>query len=203
MKGLTPKQREVLNFIQKYIEQHQYSPSYRDIMHHFALASPGSVYKYVRTLKRKGLLETEKQCSRSLLPIETTNPMPAATEIQLPFIGNIAAGYPIEMFVQTQTLTVPALLVPQPENTYILHAQGDSLNEEMICDGDLLLVEARQEAQPGEMIVGVINHNETILKRYYPEGPYIRLEGHNHQALTLRAETLFIQGVMVGLIRTY
>ncbi|MBA3722788.1 MAG: repressor LexA [Parachlamydiaceae bacterium] len=203
MKGLTQKQRDILNFIQNYIKEKNFSPSYRDIMEHFSLTSPGSVYNFIQTLKRKGALSNEKQCSRSLMPTETIVPKSSESEIQLPFIGNISGGIPIEMFVQSQTLTIPALLVPHPENTYILRAEGSSLNEELICDGDLLLVEARQEAQPGEIIVGLINQNETIIKKYYSEGLYIRLEGHTHHSLTVRAETLLVQGVLVGLIRTY
>lgn len=203
MKGLTPKQRNILDYIQKYISQHKCSPSYREIMHHFSLASPGSVYKYIRTLTRKGVLNNEKKCSRSLTLAEHLTPNKITAEVQLPFIGNITMGHPIEMFVQSQTLNVPTFLVPYPEHTYILRAEGDSLNEEYISDGDLLLVEARQEAQAGEMIIGLINNHDTLVKRYFPEGHYIRLEGHTHQPLILRADNLRIQGVLVGLLRAY
>jgi repressor LexA len=205
MKGLTPKQREVLHFIQRFIEQHRYSPSYREIMHHFNFTSPGSVYKYIHTLQRKGVLTAEKNSHRSLMPVQAPNPVIESKEIQLPLIGNISIGYPLELFVQPRMIAVPHSLILAPENTYILQTQGDALHDEWIQDGDLLLIEARQDIHPGEMILGLINQHDTVLKRYYPEGQNIRLESqHPHaSSLTVRNEHILIQGVLVGLLRMY
>lgn len=203
MKGLTSKQRHILEFIQNFINQHQYSPSYREIMDHFSFSSPGSVYKYIQTLKRKGVLSNEKQCSRSLLPHQAASHSNHKAEIELPFIGQLIGGYPIELFMQSQRLTVPAFLVPSPDKTYVLRVRGNNLHEEFIHDGDLLLVEARQDAQAGETIVALINQNEAIIKCYYSEGQYIRLEGHHHEPIILRETSIAIQGVLVGLMRSY
>lgn len=205
MKGLTSRQRDILLFIQQFIDTHRYSPSYREIMHHFGFTSPGSVYKHIQTLQRKGLLTAEKQCSRSLMPATSTVTSNFKQEIGLPLIGHIMAGYPIEMFIQSQTIAIPASLVHNPDNTYVLQVQGDSFHEELIQDGDFLLVEARPNVQAGETIIGLINQHDTIIKRYFPEGHYIRLEStHPHQQpLTLRHEHLSIQGILTGLIRTY
>lgn len=204
MKGLTSKQREILHFIQRFIEQHHYSPSYREIMQYFDFTSPGSVYKHIRTLKRKGVLTAEKNSHRSLLPIQSTVPAKESIEIRLPLIGNLSIGYPLELFVQPQMIAIPASLVQTHENTYILQTQGDSLQDEWIQDGDLLLIEARQDIQPGEIILGLINQH-TVLKRYYPEGQYIRLESQHPPvtSLTVRYEHIVIQGVLVGLMRMY
>lgn len=203
MKGLTPKQRNILDFIQNYIVKNKCSPSYREIMKHFSLSSPGSIYKYIRTLIRKGALQNEKNCSRSLTLLNTPKPSDAKWETELPLIGNISMGIPIQMLMKTQTLNVPAHLVNYPERTYLLRVEGDSLNEEYISDGDLLLVEARQEAQVGEMVIAQINQHDTLVKRFFPEGLYIRLEGHTHQPLIFRTKDVHIQGVLVGLIRSY
>jgi repressor LexA len=205
MKGLTPKQHEILHFIQNFIEQHHYSPSYREIMQHFDFTSPASVYKHIRTLLRKGVLTAEKNAHRSLLPIQTRQPLKELIEIQLPLIGNISVGYPLELFVQPQMLAVPSSLVQTPENTYILQTQGDALQDEWIQDGDLLLIEARQDIQPGEITLGLINQHDTVLKRYYPEGQNIRLESQNPNvpSLTVRYEHIVIRGVLVGLLRMY
>lgn len=203
MKGATPKQQEILNFIQNYIKQYSYSPSYREIMAHFSLSSPGSVYKYVQTLKRKGLIAAENHCSRSIIPTQAMHLPTSNAEIQLPLIGNICVGQPIEMFIQSRPLGVPSFLAPYPEKTYLLRAQGNGLRDECISEGDLLLVEARSEAQMGEMIIGRINKYETIIKRYYPEGQYIRLEGGVQDPLILKSEQLLIQGILVGVIRAY
>lgn len=205
MKGLTSKQHEILQFIQRFIDQHHYSPSYREIMEHFELTSPGSVYKHIRTLQRKGVLAADKHSHRSLMPIQSPKPAQDSSNIQLPLIGNLSVGYPLELFMHPQTLAVPLYLVLAPENTYILQVQGDALQDEWIQDGDLLLIEARQDIQPGEIILGLINQNDTVLKRYYPEGQYIRLESQHAQipSLTVRDEHISIQGVLVGLLRMY
>ena len=206
MKGLTQRQREVMDFIQDYISHHTFSPSYREIMHKFGFSSLGSVYKHVQVLKRKGVLLSEKQCSRSLSPVEAIRDKnEAEAEIVLPFMGCIAAGNSIETFPQVQTIAIPHYLVPSSENTYVLRAKGDSLMEELIADGDLIIVEARHEAHPGETVLVLINQSDTFIKRYYPEDHYVRLESrtaHQHPIM-IRYEDLMIQGVVVGLLRLF
>lgn len=205
MKGLTPKQYEILQFIQCFIDQHHYSPSYREIMNHFEFTSLGSVYKYVQTLQRKGVLATDKHSHRSLKPVQAPKSVKESSELQLPLIGNLSIGYPLELFIQPQMIAVPPSLVQSPDNTYILRVQGDALHDEWMQDGDLLLIEARQDIQPGEIILGLINQNDSVLKRYYPEGQCIRLESQQSQvpSLTIRYEHISIQGVLVGLLRMY
>ena len=133
--------------------------------------------------------------------------IPAAlkSEIELPFIGHITAGCAIETFPQARTLAVPASFVQTPDRTYILRAMGDNLVDEMIADGDLLLVEARQEANPGETVVAFLHQYETVIKRYHPDGNYVRLTGNTHhqQPIIIRQEELMIQGILVGLLRLY
>lgn len=205
MKGLTKRQKEILNYIQEFIQAHHYSPSYREISKHFAFSSLGSVYKHVRVLERKGVLFSEKNCSRSLtLPPENI-PKRNLIEIEIPFIGYISAGFPIETFSQSQTLAVPEFLVHNPEKTYVLRAKNDSLSEELIAEGDLLLVEARQEAHEGETVVAIINQHDTIIKKFYREAAYIKLISHNAllQPIILREEDVLVQGVVVGLLRLF
>ena len=204
MKGLTKRQLEVLGFIQDFIQKHRYSPSYREIMSHFAFSSLGSVYKHVHVLKRKGAIAAEKQGRRSMsLPEESR--IDRRSEIELPFIGYIAAGSPIEMFSQMQKVAVPEFMVHNADKTYILRARGDSLNDEMIADGDLLIVEARMEARPGEVVVALINQHDTMVKKYFPEENFVRLAGSNphHQPMTIRYKDIQVQGVVVGIMRFY
>lgn len=204
MKGLTKRQRELLSFIQDFIQKQHYSPSYREIMQHFGFHSLGSVYKHINVLKRKGLLTSEKQCSRSLTLSAEKIPM-FFKETELPFMGCIKAGFPIETFSKTQSIIVPEYLVHFPEKTYVLKAQGDSLLEELIADGDYLLIEARQNALAGEMVVAMINQHDTFIKRYYPEGEYVRftsLTAH-FQPIIVHPTDFKIQGVLIGLLRRY
>lgn len=205
MKGLTPKQLGILKFIEKFIEQHEYSPSYREIMHHFGFNSPGTVYKYLQLLQAKGAIISDKQSHRSIQLSETHPKHNESSTLQLPLIGNLSIGYPLELFAKPQLIAVPASMAPLSDHTYLLQAQGDSLHEEWILDGDLLLIEARQEIQPGEIILGLINQQDTVLKRYYPEGQNLRLESQHPQVppLTVQIAHISIQGVMTGLMRMY
>lgn len=205
MKGLTKKQYEVLDFIQNFIHTHHFSPSYREIRDHFGFSSLGSVYKHIQALKRKECVNLDKKKGRSILPTEAMKVHQIPLNVEIPFIGSITAGMPIETFSQSKSLEVPLFLVPDPEKTYILQAKGDGLNEELIANGDLLIVEARSEVQPGETVVAVINQHDTIVKRFYFEGSYINLTSYNlhQQPIILRQQDIFIQGVIIGLIRSF
>lgn len=202
MKGLSQKQQLMLTFIQDYIKQHHYSPSYREIMQHFSFASPASIYKYIQILKRKGVLTGENRVSRSILPIDT-KPDIKLTEAEVPFVGTLSLKGKMELFMQPQSLAVPASLVSNLNYTYALQTEGDFLNEEFICDGDFLLIEARDEPQDGERVLIKINQQELLIRHYYPEGQYIRLESASHQTLILNPTNITILGILVGLIRTY
>jgi len=205
MKGLTKRQHEILEFIKDFIIRHQYSPSYREIMEHFNFSSLGSVHKHLAVLKRKGFLTSEKKCSRSLTLTSEFSETEPAKEVEASVIGYISAGMPIETLPHAHTIAIPHHLSGNIDKTYVLKARGDSLNDELIADEDLVIVEARSEAQPGEYVVALINHQETTIKRWYPEGQYVRLESDHphHQPVIVRKEDITVQGVMIGLLRQY
>lgn len=204
MKGLTKRQRELIDFIQVFIANNRYSPSYREIGSHFGFNSLGSVYKHIATLKKKGFLFSESKVGRSITTVNEPRVNPPA-EITIPLIGYIAAGTPIQTFPQTQQIQVPSTFVHAPDKTYALRAQGDSLAEEMIADGDILLVEVRQEAHPGETVVALINDHDIIVKKYYPEGEFVRLSGSysEHNPILLRQEDVIVQAVVICLLRLF
>lgn len=199
--SLTKSQRKILDYVTAYIEDKGHSPTFREIQSHFRFASLGSVYNYVTILKKKGLLLDQKRSSISLQIEEKVQ----TTDLLLPLMGTLAAGFPIETFPQSQFISVPRSLVQNPDDTYLMRVKGDTLIYDHIIDGDLLLIEPRSEAQEGELIVASIDQNETIVKRYFPEGPYIRLESSDsrHEPIILNAQELIIHGVIVGLMREY
>jgi repressor LexA len=206
MKGLTKRQLEILQYIQNFINTYSYSPSYREIKQHFGFNSLGTVYNHLKLLKQRGALQADKHTSRSLLP--STGNQIAKTDssvISLPFIGNIKGGEPITTFPQAQTLNVPTLMVQAPEKTYIFRIMGEALMDEHLIDGDLILVEARSDANPGETVLATIQHDEIVIKQYYIEGPYVRLISHSalHPPCIIHESELAIQGILVGLIRSY
>jgi repressor LexA len=207
MKGLTKKQKEVLEYIQQYISLSGYSPSYREIMAHFGFRSLASVFRYVHVLKRKEQINFDKQSSRSLQLISQTkeSEKELAAEVELPFIGLITGGIPLELFANTQSIAIPRSLVSNLEHTYILRARGDSLNEALISDGDLLIVEGRHNVESGDVVIALINHKETHVKRYYAEGQYIRLDSLSSQnpPLIIPCEEILVQGVVTSLFRLF
>lgn len=203
MKGLTKKQASILTFIDQFIQENGHSPSYREIQHQFQLASLGSVYTFIKVLKRKGAIQGDAHASRSLNIASDVMSSKKFSKATVPFVGYIAAGFPIETFPKTQIVNVPESFIQNPEHTYALRAIGDTLHEELIADGDLLIIEARQTAVPGETVVGTIHQHQVFVKRYFPEGELVRLEGRNPQ---LRSELFTlkdvrIQGVLLGVLR--
>lgn len=203
MKTLTRSQKLIYDYVCEKIAHTGVPPTFRDIQAHFNFSSLGTVHNFVKILRRKGFFLNERNA-----PISLNRPddsFRTEAECQIPLIGLVAQGFPIEMFPQTKNVKVPSAIVPVPENTYVLKAKGETLSEEKISDGDLLIVEARQEAQYGEIVLATINSYDTIVKRYYPEGSYVRLEGSydQHQPIILEKDEVVIQGILIGLMRIY
>lgn len=204
MHGLTRRQKEIAVYIRDFIQTYRYSPSCREIMQHFGFTSPGTVARHLAVLKRKGVLTAERGAHRSINVTETAEHAQSPREIELPFIG-VMGGPAIETFPQSRSIAVPAFMVSVPEKTYVLRVIGDAWVDERISEGDLLLVEARQEARPGETIVARLAQGETVVKRYYPDGLHVRLVSHHPhlQAITIKLEEMQLQGVVVALLRLF
>lgn len=203
MKPLTKKQHEILQYIKSYLQTYQYAPSYREIMQKFSFTSLGTVYRYIHLLKEKGFLEAEKQSSRSLHLLGEGNNGNQLSELLLPFIGHISAGEPITLFSKSLSFQVPRSLVQAEKATYVLQVRGNSLMEELIADGDYLLVEARQQAYSGETIIALLNQNDILIKKYFREKDFARLTSlasQNH-SIMIPEEEMVIQGVITAIIR--
>lgn len=202
--GLTKRQREILEFIKDFINQKNYSPSFKEIGDYFGFSSLGSVYSHIQTLKKKGMLHAESSSSRSLSILEKTCKTESGL-IDLPLAGYLSAGMPIETLSQIKKFKVPKDWVINESQSYILQVKGDSLIEEAIFDGDLLIVEASIEADQGDTAIVMINNHDTLVKRLFQEPPYIRLESCNPQLspIIVRENHIEIQGIVCGLLRNY
>lgn len=205
MKGLTKRQHEILEYVQEFIQKHHYSPSYREVMHHFGFSSLGSVYKHIDLLKRKGKLGGENKAKRSLFIPDDQPTSSLNGSLELPLVGSISSDHQIELLAKPQSIVVPVFLVHMPEKTYVLRIRGDTLQEEFMADHDLLIVEARQEALSGEVIIAVINDEDLMIKRYYQEEGKVRLESYckQHEPIFLSEDSFAIKGVVIGLIRQF
>jgi repressor LexA len=206
---VTPRQKEILDFICHYrIEHGGVSPTQREIREKFGLSSFGTVQKHLRLLAEKGLLrrdwnrrrgvEPDEQAVASLVPAA-----PSGSVRELPIVGAIAAGLPLESWDPGETLAVPELLTGRGEH-YVLRVRGSSMIEDGIHDGDYVVILRRSVALPGQTIVAVVR-GEATLKKFYPEGELVRLQPANAEMepIYVPAVDLQIQGVVVGLMRRY
>ena len=198
---LTERQKAILDFFAEFQRHHGYPPTHREIRDRFGYTSYGTVHKHLRLLREKGYLAGEQHQKRGLrlAPGEET----VAPEV--PFLGLIAAGRPIEALPGHERLPVPPQLLHGPiDDHYVLRVVGDSMIEEGIHDGDLVVVRRRDQASVGEMVVALIGDDAT-LKRIYPEGPTVRLQPANAtmQPILVPADQVRVQGVVVGLMRRF
>jgi repressor LexA len=204
-KFLTRRQKEILDFMRDFRADSGVSPTHREICEHFGYSSYGTVHKHLKLLEQKGYLKRHWNQKRGVELTEGMTRDGRGAVREIPFFGAIAAGRPIEAVAGNETLAVPHhLLNGQAGEHYVLTVIGDSMIEEGIHDGDLVIVVRREEAQTGEMVVALVDH-EATLKRFYPEGPTVRLLPSNAalEPIRIPASQVAIQGVVVGLMRRF
>ncbi len=199
---LTRRQKEILDFLTRHIERKGYAPTIEEIGDHFGLSSLATVHKHLTNLQDKGLIKRAWNRSRALelVPAEVT-----LRAIELPLLGRVAAGTPIEAVQATETIFVPEDMVGRGE-TYVLQVKGDSMIEEQIRDGDYVIVENRKTARDGEMVIALLEGENVTLKKLYREGHgRVRLQPANARLkpLLVDEEDLRVQGVVIGVLRKY
>lgn len=206
---LTERQKAILDFIEEFQGQRGISPTHKEICDHFGFSSYGTAYKHLRLLAEKGYVRRDWNQKRGLELVRSApkrKPKPeVGALVDLPFHGRIAAGQPIEASESGERLGVPdQLLGGRSGPHYVLQVVGDSMIEEGIHNGDYVVVQSRQEARPGEMVVALLG-NEATLKRFYPEGKRVRLQPSNPEMKPIRvpASDVRVQGIVVGLMRRY
>ena len=201
MHPLTKRQRQVLDYLNEFIEERGYAPSLEEIGQRFGLSSLATVHKHLTNLQEKGFIRRAWNRSRSVEVVPTRM---GARALDLPMLGYVAAGTPIEAVVSAETVTVPEELVGALD-TYALRVRGDSMIDEQIRDGDLVVVEDRKTARNGEMVVALLNGSDVTLKKFYFENGHVRLQPANDAVSPIIAspEAVEIQGVVVGVMRRY
>ncbi|MBT6179202.1 MAG: transcriptional repressor LexA [Deltaproteobacteria bacterium] len=188
---LTARQRQVFEFIESKIQEWGYPPTIREIGEHLGIKSTNGVADHLKALKRKGYLQQRGHKSRTLSPTEpamsqsqANNVVPmippnSGSTVSIPLLGRVAAGEPILAEEHAEgSVVVDSLLVGGNKKVFALKVVGQSMIEDGIFDGDYIFVQKRSHAQPGEIVVVVIE-NEATVKRYYPEGDRIRLQPAN------------------------
>jgi repressor LexA len=215
MKYLTERQRDILEFIRSFQKERGVAPTHREICDHFGFSSYGTVYKHLSLLEKKGLIRRDwnqkrgvevvdqQEKSDAAPPRTTAAPAPAANARELPLFGYIAAGRPLDVDVSDEMIAVPEHLTTRGEN-YVLKVRGDSMVDDGILDGDLVIIARRDLADNGEMVVANVN-GEVTLKRLYREGERVRLQPANSMMSPIyaAARDVAVQGVVVGLMRRF
>jgi repressor LexA len=198
---LTKRQREILDYLQEFIQQQGYAPSLEEIGRRFNLSSLATVHKHLTNLQEKGFIRRSWNRSRS---VELLSARVGQRALELPLLGIVAAGLPIEAVTTTETIAVPEDLAGRRE-TYVLKVKGDSMIDEQIRDGDFVIVEDRKTAENGEMVVALIGGSDTTLKKFYRENGRVRLQPANPamQPMLFDPTQVQVQGVVVGMMRKY
>jgi repressor LexA len=159
---LTRRQKEILDFVSEFIEGNGYSPSMEEIAHHFQFASLNAVFKHLAALESRGHLHRDANRARSI----QLAPVPVTGIRALPLFGYIAAGRPIEAISNPETLEIPESFLPRQGSYYVLRVQGESMIDEHIQDGDFVVVESRETASPGNIVVALVDDESVTLKKF-------------------------------------
>jgi len=209
MKYVTERQRDILNFIREFQKEQGVAPTHREICDHFGFSSYGTVYKHLSLLQKKGLIRRDWNQKRGVELVEEKAALPSrgsespANMRELPLFGYIAAGRPLDVEVSDEMIAVPEHLTSRGEN-YVLKVRGDSMVDDGILDGDLVIISRRDRADNGEMVVANVS-GEVTLKRLYREGERVRLQPANSMMTPIyaAARDVAVQGVVVGLMRRF
>jgi repressor LexA len=207
--ALTRRQKEFLDFLAGFLEKRGYSPSYEEIADGLSLASLATVHKHILALETKNYVTRSFNRSRSLeltpkFYDEMRQNQPQAASMEVPLLGRIAAGAPVEAIAGQDTLSFSDF-VGDP-STYALKVRGESMIEDHICDGDFVLVERATDAREGDIVVALVDQMETTLKRFYLEaGDRVRLQPANAsmQPIFVPRSSVEIQGKVLAVLRKY
>src|SRR4051812_27911353 len=200
---LTKRQSEILTYLQTHINGQGYAPSFEEIAENFGFQSLATVHEHLTNLERKGYIRRSYNESRS---IEVLPPRGTSSASEIPLLGKVAAGTPIESLMHQESIAVPEQMLPRRGPNYALKVQGTSMIDEHIVDGDIVVVHGKQTAENGEMVIALVNGSEATVKKFYREaGGWIRLQPANAtmQPMRFQERDVLIQGVVVGVIRKY
>jgi repressor LexA len=201
---LTKRQKQILDFLELFLTEYGYPPSYEEIARNFGYTSLATVHEHLENLRQKGYIRKSYNASRSIELLPTGNGVAAAVE--LPLLGLVAAGQPIEAVPDQETIAVPEDMVGRGGRNYVLRVRGDSMIDEQIRDGDYVIVNSRNRADNGEMVVALVHGDSATVKKFYRErSGKIRLQPANETMTPMFFDEsdVAVQGVVVAVIRKY
>src|SRR5436190_7546276 len=200
----TQRQKEVLDYITRFLAKHGHEPSYAQIARNFGVKSKATIAKHISALEKRGLIRREHEKGRFTLAVRVEE-APADAVCEVALLGQIAAGAPNDAVEDIEMIAVPRFMIGRvrPERVYALRVKGDSMIDEHICDGDIALIENRTEARDGEIVVALIDRARATLKRMFRFGDEVELRPSNAQLEPIRvhASRVEIQGIFRALLR--
>lgn len=201
---LTKKQTEILNYIKSFIVSNGYPPTVREIGSALGNSSPATIHVHLANLEKKGCIKKDGSKNRA---IELLVKNEFATKdndliVEVPLLGNITAGSPIEAIEHPdEVFALPSYLIPKNKDVFTLNVHGTSMINAGILDGDIVIVEKRNTARNGEIVVAMTDENEVTLKTYYKESSYFRLQPENDTMEPIILQNVTILGKAIGLYR--
>jgi len=199
---ITARQRRVLDYIKRYFDEHQEAPTIAEIGKVFGMSSSASVHHVVSILEREGFIRRIPNVSRGIELVETES---AKQKYEIPLLGVVAAGTPIEAILNYETVSIPRDMMREGR-MFALRVRGDSMVDQQIRENDLIILQSQQTAENGQTVVALIDGSDATVKRFYGSRNQVRLEpaNPNYKPIIIRPpERVQIQGVVVGVIRKY
>ncbi len=203
MDNLTKRQEDTLNFIKKYIVSHGYPPTVREIGSALGVSSPATIHAHLGNLEEKGFIRKEDSKNRAIeLLVDNEFKPNVETVIDVPLLGKITAGSPIEAIENPgEYFSLPSYLVPNNKEVFTLLVSGESMINAGILDGDIVIVERKNVARNGEIVVAMTDENEVTLKTFYKESTHFRLQPENDTMEPIILDNVTILGKAIGLYR--
>ena len=203
MDSLTKRQDEILTYIKEYIVSHGYPPTVREIGKDLGVSSPATIHTHLNKLVEKGFIKKDNSKNRAIeLLVENEFIEKNETTIEVPLLGKITAGSPIEAIeTPDEYFSLPAYLVPNNKEVFTLKVSGESMINAGILDGDIVIVQKQNVARNGEIVVAMNDDNEVTLKTFYKEDGYFRLQPENDTMEPIILKEVTILGKVIGLYR--
>lgn len=197
MNPLTKKQKKIYDYVCSFLDDHGYSPSYREIGEYFGLSSVATIAEHINTLKAKGYLDLDPGHARSIQLNTNSNNDTSS----IPLMGLIVAGRPIEAIRTEEIIEIPTDMTSP--GVFALKVRGDSMIEDGILEGDYVVIEPCPNPKNGDIVVALLENQNATLKRFYKEKDCIRLQPANANYAPIRTRRITIQGKVKGIIRKF
>lgn len=205
MEELTKKQEEVLTVIKKYIAEHGYAPSVREVCELMNLSSTATVFVHMRHLMKKGYLKQTDNKFRTLEVLVPNEYLEKNEDVvNVPLLGKVTCGNPIEAIeFPDEYIALPAFMIPKKEEIFTLKTEGMSMKNVGIYDGDIVIVKRQKNAKNGDYVVALDENGFTTLKTFYKENGYFRLQPENETMDPIILDKVEILGIAIGLYRKF